>query len=707
MSAKLHPIIDAGLPERFSLADYQIDLAAHRVSKHNREIRLTPKATGVLRVLATHAGRAVRRDTLLEEVWQEAFPTDDVLSHAITELRRALGDDPRDAHVIETIPRVGYRLLISPQFHSLGRLTRPAEFPARPPGRLIWGIAGAMLGFFASWLIFSSPSDPAELGTLTSPLSQSLPLTVAPGQERMPAVSADGRQIVYAAQSGAGFSYDLFIRRTGADQPIRFTATEDANELVPVWSPNGDEVAFFRYTRSSCELIIKPLVGGFERRIGGCEPSAVTYLDWSPDGRYLAITGAIDQSATGGISLLDVNTGETRALAYQRSLSEHDLQPRYSPDGDFIMFRRGAFPRSDLFLLANDGSGLTRLTDLGGQILGFDWLPDGRRAWFCSDYGGRNALWQLNVKTRRVQLMEIGCPYMLSIARNAKVMAYQHVTVDPSLIEVDLEAQREPVRARFVSTRIEAEPSYDPSGERVVFVSDRSGDNQLWIGDLANDEVFQLTRHQGMNLSDPSWTPDARWVYYVGRGGSGEGMYQADVSSGIVKRLTDNSEKVRAVSVSQDGSSVLYASDRSGDWQIWRLDLASDQRTQLTTHGGTLPVDPLNDGWVYYTKLSQFGLWRIPAGGGEEELVTHLLEFYNHDSWVLNERGIYLTLIIGDAPSAIYRIPWSAAAAPELIAPINGGTDVVSLQDVTADGRKMMMVRWQNTQQDIMVSRDW
>jgi len=210
-----------------------------------------------------------------------------------------------------------------------------------------------------------------------------------------------------------------------------------------------------------------------------------------------------------------------------------------------------------------------------------------------------------------------------------------------------------------------------------------------------------------MNLSDPNWAPDSRAVYYVARGGSGEGMYQVDVSSGIVKRLTDKSERVRAVSVDRDGSSLLYASDLSGDWQIWRMDIASNQRTQLTVNGGTLPVDPLNDGWVYYTQLSRFGLWRIPAGGGEEELVTHLLEFYNHDSWVLNARGIYLTLIVGKAASAIYRIPWSPEAAPELIAPVNGGADLLSLQDVSEDGNKLLMVRWQNTQQDIMVSRDW
>src|SRR5687768_18480248 len=65
----------------------------------------------VLRELMLRQNLVVRRDDLLGIVWRDGFPTDDVLTHAITELRRVLEDDPRAPRVIETIPRVGYRLL--------------------------------------------------------------------------------------------------------------------------------------------------------------------------------------------------------------------------------------------------------------------------------------------------------------------------------------------------------------------------------------------------------------------------------------------------------------------------------------------------------------------------------------------------------------------------------------------------------------------
>lgn len=65
----------------------------------------------VLVCLADAAGEVVTREQLLETVWQNAYVTDDVITQAVGELRRAFGDDFRQAAYVETVPRRGYRLL--------------------------------------------------------------------------------------------------------------------------------------------------------------------------------------------------------------------------------------------------------------------------------------------------------------------------------------------------------------------------------------------------------------------------------------------------------------------------------------------------------------------------------------------------------------------------------------------------------------------
>src|SRR4029077_12034171 len=50
-------------------------------------------------------------ETLFDTVWPDTFVTDDVLKHAISELRRAFEDDAREPRIILTIPKRGYRLV--------------------------------------------------------------------------------------------------------------------------------------------------------------------------------------------------------------------------------------------------------------------------------------------------------------------------------------------------------------------------------------------------------------------------------------------------------------------------------------------------------------------------------------------------------------------------------------------------------------------
>jgi DNA-binding winged helix-turn-helix (wHTH) protein/TolB-like protein/Tfp pilus assembly protein PilF len=74
-------------------------------------VRLEPKVMQVLVLLAAHAGQVVAKERLMATVWPDAFVTDDVLTRAISELRRVFGDDPRESRFIQTIPKSGYRLI--------------------------------------------------------------------------------------------------------------------------------------------------------------------------------------------------------------------------------------------------------------------------------------------------------------------------------------------------------------------------------------------------------------------------------------------------------------------------------------------------------------------------------------------------------------------------------------------------------------------
>jgi adenylate cyclase len=91
--------------------DYRFDVQSGRLWSGPREVRLTPKASAVLKVLLTHAGQPVSKDDLFATVWSGTAVSDDALTSCVQELRRALADDPKRPRFIETRHRRGYQFV--------------------------------------------------------------------------------------------------------------------------------------------------------------------------------------------------------------------------------------------------------------------------------------------------------------------------------------------------------------------------------------------------------------------------------------------------------------------------------------------------------------------------------------------------------------------------------------------------------------------
>jgi len=87
--------------------DIELDRAQHRVTRRGQPLDLSPKEFGVLELLLSSSGRTISAEELLERVWEEsADPFTNAVKVTISRLRSKLGQP----HVIETVPRAGYRI---------------------------------------------------------------------------------------------------------------------------------------------------------------------------------------------------------------------------------------------------------------------------------------------------------------------------------------------------------------------------------------------------------------------------------------------------------------------------------------------------------------------------------------------------------------------------------------------------------------------
>jgi DNA-binding winged helix-turn-helix (wHTH) protein len=97
--------------ELLCFAPFYIPADVDLLYRDESVIPLEPQAVRVLRYLADNHGRVVTKEELLEAVWPDVFTTDGVLKKAISQARRALGDDVKEAQFIETYHRRGYRFI--------------------------------------------------------------------------------------------------------------------------------------------------------------------------------------------------------------------------------------------------------------------------------------------------------------------------------------------------------------------------------------------------------------------------------------------------------------------------------------------------------------------------------------------------------------------------------------------------------------------
>ena len=95
----------------FTFDKYRFDSESGRLWSGTHELRLTPKASAVLRELVMRAGQPVTKEDLFASVWNGVAVSDDALTSCVQELRRALADDAKKPRFIETRHRRGYQFV--------------------------------------------------------------------------------------------------------------------------------------------------------------------------------------------------------------------------------------------------------------------------------------------------------------------------------------------------------------------------------------------------------------------------------------------------------------------------------------------------------------------------------------------------------------------------------------------------------------------
>src|SRR6185312_16333528 len=98
----------------FRLGDWTVRPVDGSISSHAGTTRLEPLGMDLLVFLCSRAGQVVTKDETLAAVWRGRLVSEETIKSSFYQLRKALGDSPREPRYIETIPKRGYRVLLDP-----------------------------------------------------------------------------------------------------------------------------------------------------------------------------------------------------------------------------------------------------------------------------------------------------------------------------------------------------------------------------------------------------------------------------------------------------------------------------------------------------------------------------------------------------------------------------------------------------------------
>ena len=680
----------------FRIGDWTVVPTLSQVVYDGAAVHVEPKAMAVLLRLAARRGEVARREELINEVWHDTFVTDDVLKRCISDLRRALADDSREPRFIETIPKIGYRLVVPVE-----SVNPQEDIRLASEGWRKWALLAA-----AGVVLFGTVAA-TTFWRLREANADAAPRVIQLSSERLAAFAAfspDGRQFAFASPGSSGDNWDIWLRIVGEPEARRLT-TSEAGDVGPAWSPDGKQIAFVRFEAGIGHIYIVSPMGGAERRLLEF-PVRYPELSWSPNGRWLAAAQAPPPKTFfgSGIHLIPVAGGEPH-LVTSPTPSTFDMTPAISHDGSALAYIscEGAAPRfaCDVYVLSLDTEGHTRGTPrrltrqgfMGGG--GLAWMRDGRSIVYSTLAMQFSRLWRVradgSAPPERVEFAGLGA-VAPSTVRCCDKLAFVRDSEDTDIYRFELGAGTAPL---ITSSAFDFNPQYSPDGRRIAFASSRADEHdEIWLADADGSNVTRVTRGGDRLRGSPRWSPDGRTIAFDADTNGHFDIWTIGVDGSAQRQITRDAADENMPSWSHDGRFVYYGSNRTGRYEIWRVAVMDGIEEQMTTTGGYLPFESRDGRVLYYLRERGGELLSRPTAGGEERSIATCIEDW---AYAVAPAGIFhIDCHTPGTPRGAPRALryWDAAMGQDReVATIDAGYGLILGMSVSPDGRSVIYSR--------------
>lgn len=453
-------------------------------------------------------------------------------------------------------------------------------------GLIVAAVLILVLSGVGAWMYRSSDARPKSTISLRSAEISRL---TSSGKVTGAVISPDGKYVAHLVDDGGQQS--IWMRQIATASNMQLVPPGEVAYTGLAFTPDGNYVYYSAYDRSTTGILYQvPVLGGTPRKLLTGISGSVAF---SPDSRQLAYfksSGLVDEvmiaNADGsGSRLLATRSGDEQF--FRGSLSSLS----WSLDGKTIAAPLRNFPENYMSVCA--------ISVETGEV-----KPLTTRRWF---------------EVKQVAWLADGTGALIAAQDSAnaefKIWHISYPSGETEKITNDLDSYR--------SVSLAADNS-----ALATVQAQRNSD--LWVMP-ANDSAraVQVTHDRNFQ-SRVAWTPDGRLLYNTNATGNFD-IHLMDADGNNSRQLTANAGWNGDASMSADGRTVFFMSDRTGPPHIWSMGSDGGNQKQLTTEAFNVRPTLSPDGqWILYASSAKQGwyIWKMPVTGGTPVQVTQQLSDY-------------------------------------------------------------------------------
>ncbi|WP_130243946.1 winged helix family transcriptional regulator [Pseudoalteromonas rubra] len=624
-------------------------------TRDNKQVQLKPIQAALLKLFIKHRGKLLSRDEIIQEVWKNKIVEDATVNSTLSRLRNVLGCK---GDVIKTHHKIGYCLIgsVEPLEHNIfsERITETAlsldpdspvtEPPtSKSPSKLfnlsVLTLVSSLILliiYFLQASILDNTTRPPSNPTLT-------PLTHTQGIEFFPSLSADKNWLAYTHKADQHSPFELLIQNA---KTYETTVIQDAPHMSsPFWAADNQTLYYQTFDNNRCEIKkITPAQIPAQSTIstvtvcGG--QLSISPIAISSDNTWLYFSYKASKSMPFIVKRKNLITLEEQQLTFPSQKSYGDYSISLSRDNNKLAFIRSiADSLKELYVLDIEQNITSRIAQYRHVIYTTSWSPNDNEIVFVDS---NDNLAAIDVRTRETRVLfssehHIQTPISVDTSTLlASVGEFKTNNVQAwSLTQPD-EPPTPLIQSSFNDRG--AVMFKDTDTTKIAFISNRSGNNQLWLYD--GQAYEQLTHFAaGHTLNNLQFSHDGQLISFLDNN-------QLAILSLAAKeinhfgKLGDNFRNP----IWMCGSSRYLLTTRlvNNSWMLHKIDAKLTAVETLLPEVDSVKGDCMT-GHYYISKVHEDGIFKL-ANDFSKVMSGPLLphtHFLDADEWHLEDGAVF------------------------------------------------------------------